>query len=125
MKLMDKYLITEKTLDWEPVVKKIVKKMREDFSQGGSSGFYISYDRSSKAFNRLTYYQTGGQLRTDGYETADYLIPPDATPRDIEQAMKKMIKDPKIIKMKKAFSKMAQGQADHYSKKPMKNWPGI
>jgi len=112
--------------DWDPFVKTIAKKMRENFNTHGSSGFYMSYNRGDKQFNLLTYYQNTGSLdRRNNNATTDFIIPEDSTTRDLELAMKKMLKDPKIMKAKKEFSSMAQGQADYYSKRPMKNWPGI
>ena len=126
MKLHEKYLVSEANTDWEPLLKKIAKKMREPFGQDADSqGFVVGYDQQTKGFNDLMYFQDGGQMRSDGSASTHYIIPPNTTPRDLEMAMKKMLKDPKIQKMKKAFSRMAQGQADYYSKRPMKNWPGI
>ena len=98
--------------------------MREDYGQSGSSGFYLGFAPDGKQYE-LTYFQEGGQMRSDGSASARYLFTPDVGFGDIEKAMKGLLKDPKIVKMKKAFGKMAQGQADYYSRRPMKNWPGI
>lgn len=112
--------------DWKPLVKMIAKKMREDFGQSSiSSGFLIGYNNKSKQFNELTYFQDGGSMRSSGSATTTYMIPPNATSFELQQAMKKMLKDPKIMKMKAAFSNMAQGQADYYKNKGSKKWPGI
>ena len=112
--------------DFEPLVKLVAKKMREKFGQeANSSGFLLQYNKQSRQFNELVYFQDGGVMRSDGDAQTSYLIPPDVTSFELERAMKNMLKDPKIVKMKQKFSKEAQGQADYYRKRPMKNWPGI